>query len=164
VGPQTGNIGSPSLDKDARLSSRLPGVDVVGARDSSWSCLHFIWLYLAAKPSHLGSDMDGLACSLHRPMVCGWLTWVQSFLTGAALSHRTALGGGTFLEGANPPPPGAGYLPWCCPSGYVRGRLLRGEACFYQGVLIQCQSYHDDYACSFGGVAMSGSDGMDFST
>jgi hypothetical protein len=105
VGPQTGNIDSPSLDKDAWLSSRLPGVDVVGDRDSSWSCLRFIWLYLAAKPSHLGSDMDGLACSLHRPMVCGWLTWVQSFLIGAALSHRTALGGGTFLEGANPPPP-----------------------------------------------------------
>jgi hypothetical protein len=35
---------------------------------------------------------------------------------------------------------------------------------FCQGILIQHQSYHDDYVCSFGGVAMSGGDGMDFST
>jgi hypothetical protein len=43
-------------------------------------------------------------------------------------------------------------------------RILYGEAHFYQGVLIQCQSYHDDYVCFYGGVAMSGSDGMDSST
>jgi hypothetical protein len=46
----------------------------------------------------------------------------------------------------------------------MRDRILRGEARFYQGVLIQRQSYHDDYECSFGRVAMSGGDGMDFST
>jgi hypothetical protein len=40
--------------------------------------------------------------------------------------------------------------------------LLRTR--FFQGVLIQCQSYHGDYVCSFGGVAMSGSDGMSSST
>jgi hypothetical protein len=27
-------------------------------------------LYLAAKPSHMGVDVDGLACPLHRPIVC----------------------------------------------------------------------------------------------
>jgi hypothetical protein len=32
------------------------------------------------------------------------------------------------------------------------------------GVLIQCQSYHGDYACSYGEVAMSGGDEMDSST
>jgi hypothetical protein len=46
----------------------------------------------------------------------------------------------------------------------VRDQILRGEAHFYQGVLIQHQSYHGDYACSFGGVAMSRGNGMDFST
>jgi hypothetical protein len=29
-----------------------------------------VLLYLAAKPSHVGADVDGLACSLHRPMAC----------------------------------------------------------------------------------------------
>jgi hypothetical protein len=32
---------------------------------------------------------------------------------------------------------------------------------FTEGVLIRCQSYHDDYACTFGRVAMPGGDGMD---
>jgi hypothetical protein len=28
-----------------------------------------VWLYLAAKPSHVGVNVDGLACPLHYPMV-----------------------------------------------------------------------------------------------
>jgi hypothetical protein len=43
-------------------------------------------------------------------------------------------------------------------------RIPYEEARFYQGELIRCQSYHDDYAYSCGRVAMSGGDGMDFST
>jgi hypothetical protein len=43
-------------------------------------------------------------------------------------------------------------------------RILRGEDRFYQGVLIQRQSYHDDYVCLFDGVAMSHSDMTDSST
>jgi hypothetical protein len=43
-------------------------------------------------------------------------------------------------------------------------RILCGEAYFYQGMFIRCQSYHDDYACYCGGVAMSGGDGMDSNT
>jgi hypothetical protein len=39
-----------------------------------------------------------------------------------------------------------------------------GEVRFYQGEFIRCQSYHGDYACSCGGVAISSADGMDFST
>jgi hypothetical protein len=39
-----------------------------------------------------------------------------------------------------------------------------GGARFYQGVLIQCQTYHENYVCSCGGVAMSGSDETDSST
>jgi hypothetical protein len=38
-----------------------------------------------------------------------------------------------------------------------------GEAHFYQGKLIRCQNYHGNYACSCGGLAMSGGDGMDSS-
>jgi hypothetical protein len=29
------------------------------------------WLYLAAKPSHLGVDVDGLSCLLHCPTAYG---------------------------------------------------------------------------------------------
>jgi hypothetical protein len=29
------------------------------------------WLYLAAKPPHVGVDADGLSCSLHHPSACG---------------------------------------------------------------------------------------------
>jgi hypothetical protein len=43
-------------------------------------------------------------------------------------------------------------------------QILRGEACFYQGIFILHQGYHDDYACFFGGVAMSGGNGMYSST
>jgi hypothetical protein len=39
-----------------------------------------------------------------------------------------------------------------------------GETCFYQGILIRCQNYHGDSACSCGGVDMSGDDGIDSST
>jgi hypothetical protein len=28
------------------------------------------WPYLVAKSSHVGVDVDGLACPLHRPMTC----------------------------------------------------------------------------------------------
>jgi hypothetical protein len=43
-------------------------------------------------------------------------------------------------------------------------RILHRGACFYQGVLIQHQSYHGDYVCPHGGVTVSVSDGMDCST
>jgi hypothetical protein len=43
-------------------------------------------------------------------------------------------------------------------------QIRYGEARFYQGELIQCQSYHDDYVCSCGRVDMSGGDEMDSST
>jgi hypothetical protein len=42
-------------------------------------------------------------------------------------------------------------------------RIPYGEAHFYQGELIRCQSYHGNYACSCGGVAMSDGNGMDSS-
>jgi hypothetical protein len=40
-------------------------------------------------------------------------------------------------------------------------QISYGEARLYQGELIQCRNDHDDYACSHGGVGMSGSDETD---
>jgi hypothetical protein len=43
-------------------------------------------------------------------------------------------------------------------------QILHGEDHFYESIFIQCQSYHDNYVCSYGGVAMSGGDGTDSGT
>jgi hypothetical protein len=50
-------------------SSWFLGTKVDDARVSSWRHRH-AGLYLAAKPSHIGVNMDGLACPLHCPTVC----------------------------------------------------------------------------------------------
>ena len=34
---------------------------MVDVQDDSWRGCFTVWLYLAAKPSHLGVDVDGLA-------------------------------------------------------------------------------------------------------
>jgi hypothetical protein len=47
------------------------------------------------------------------------------------------------------------------PSGLI---ICFGADRIYRGELIRCQSDHDEYVCSRGGVAMSGSDGTDTST
>jgi hypothetical protein len=83
-------------------SSWFPGVEMDGARDDSWRRCRFAQLYLAAKSSHMGVDVDGLACPLHCPTVCDCQTRGQSFLSGAALSHYVAMGGGAFLGIRNP--------------------------------------------------------------
>jgi hypothetical protein len=46
------------------------GAEVDDAWDSSWRHCFMAWLYLGAKPSHVGVDVDGLACPLHCPMAC----------------------------------------------------------------------------------------------
>jgi hypothetical protein len=56
-------------------------------------------LYLATKPSHVGANVDGLACSLHRPLFCNHQRGGQCCLTGDALSRRTMVDGGAFLRG-----------------------------------------------------------------
>jgi hypothetical protein len=58
-------------------------------------------LFLAAKPSHVRVDWTGYV-PLHCPTICGHQMRGQSFLSGAAISHRAAVGGGTFLGGAKP--------------------------------------------------------------
>jgi hypothetical protein len=72
------------------------------ARVSSWQhrCAR---LHLAANPSHVGVDVDGLACSLHHPMVCGHQTRGQSFLSDAVLSRRAIVSDGAFLKDVKPP-------------------------------------------------------------
>jgi hypothetical protein len=53
----------PTVLLGSRVLMRLvPGI-VLGA-----ACA---LLYLDAKPSHVGADVDGLACCLHHPMNCG---------------------------------------------------------------------------------------------
>jgi hypothetical protein len=94
---------------DPGRSSWLPGIlgiKVDDARDgSSRRC--YVALarrpYLAIKPFHVGVDVDGLSCPLHRPMACSHQTRGQSFLPGAALSHRVAVGDSAFLEDVKPP-------------------------------------------------------------
>jgi hypothetical protein len=48
-------------------------------------------LYLATKPSHVGVDVDELACSLHHAMVCTCQRGGQFFLIGIAPSRHDAV-------------------------------------------------------------------------
>jgi hypothetical protein len=43
-------------------------------------------LYLAPKPFHVGADVDGLACPLHRPTAHSHQTRGHGFLLGDVLS------------------------------------------------------------------------------
>jgi hypothetical protein len=84
-------------------SSWFSGAEVDGAHDGSWRHHCFARLYLAAKPSHMGVDVDGLAYPLHCPTVYGRQTRGQGFLSGAALSHHATVGDGAILGGVKAP-------------------------------------------------------------
>jgi hypothetical protein len=86
-------------------------------------------LYLAAKPSNMGVDVDGLACTPHRPTACNCQMRGQIFLSGAALSHHATMGSGAFPGGARPP-----------------GLDIRWSGNY----LGTCQSYHGFYGCILG--------------
>jgi hypothetical protein len=60
-------------------------------------------LYLASKPSHVGVNVDGLACPLHYLMACDRQMRGQGFLSGAVLSHCVVVDGGAFSRDAKPP-------------------------------------------------------------
>jgi hypothetical protein len=60
-------------------------------------------LYLAAKPSHVGVNVDGLACPLHRPTICSCQARGQGFQSGVALSRHATVGSGAFSRDAKPP-------------------------------------------------------------
>jgi hypothetical protein len=64
------------------------GAEVDDARNGSWRRCFTMWLYLAAKPSHVGVNVDGLAYPLHRPMACNRQTRGQGLLPGVILSHQ----------------------------------------------------------------------------
>jgi hypothetical protein len=86
-----------------RCSSWFLGATVNGAWDSSWRRHHVAWLYLAGKPSHMGADVDELAYLLHGPIVYDRQTRGQSFMSGAAQSHRAVVGGEAFPRGVKSP-------------------------------------------------------------
>jgi hypothetical protein len=65
------------------------------------------WLYLTTKPSHVGVDVDGLACSLHHPMACSRQTMGQGLLQGTVLSSRCS---GRWHLSGDVKPLGLGYL------------------------------------------------------
>jgi hypothetical protein len=73
-----------------RCSSWFLGIldaEVDDARDGSWRCCFTTLLYLAAKPAHVGVDVKGIACPLHRPMAYGHQTRGQRLLPGIVLSR-----------------------------------------------------------------------------
>jgi hypothetical protein len=91
-------------------SSRFPSVldtEVDDAQDGSLGCCFTAWLYLAAKPSHAGDDVDGLAYPLHHPMACSHQKRGQGFLLGAVLSHHCS---GKWCLPGDVKSPGLGYL------------------------------------------------------
>jgi hypothetical protein len=69
--------------------------EVDGTQNDSWRGRFMVWLYLAAKFSHLGVDVDGLACPLHQPTVYSCQTRGHGFCqTSSCLV--AAMGGGAF--------------------------------------------------------------------
>jgi hypothetical protein len=59
-------------------------------------------IFLVAKPSHVGADVDNLAYSLHHPTVCSHQRDGQSFLIGSASSYHAVVGGDVFPGNAKP--------------------------------------------------------------
>jgi hypothetical protein len=60
------------------------------------------WPYLVAKFSHMGVDVDGLACLLHRPTTCSHQMRGHGLLPGTVSSDHVVVGGGTLLGDAKP--------------------------------------------------------------
>jgi hypothetical protein len=67
-------------------------------RDVALRC----WPDLAAKSSHAGVDVDGLACHLPRPTAYSRQTIGRDFLRGAVLFHCVAMGGDALLGVVKP--------------------------------------------------------------
>jgi hypothetical protein len=83
-------------------SSWFPGTEVDGVRDGSWKRRHVARLYWAAKAFPYGGQC-GWASLPPTPSYGLWLSDEgQRFMSGAALSHRAAMGGGSFSGGVKP--------------------------------------------------------------
>jgi hypothetical protein len=90
---------------------------------------------LAAKSSHVGVNMDGLACPLHHSMACSYQTRGRDIMLGAALSRHATAGGGTFLGGCEAP--GLEYLLECDRLGTCVIEFLQG-CIIFTSVLLPC--------------------------
>jgi hypothetical protein len=66
----------------------LLDAEVDDARDVSWIGSFIMWLYLAAKPSHVGINVDGLARPLYCPTVRSYQTRGYDLPPGVVLSCR----------------------------------------------------------------------------
>jgi hypothetical protein len=121
-------------------------------------------LYLIAKHSHMGTDVDGLACSLHYQTVCSHQRGGQSLLTGIALSCHAAEGRAIISGDAKPP--GLDILCGVDRLGTCKTEFYMEKPAFTRVGLsdIRHQSYHGYYVCTLGGVAISGGDGIDSCT
>jgi hypothetical protein len=93
-------------------------------------------------------DVDGLAC----PCTILWSAAIrrggQSFLSDDAMSRHAALSGGAFPGGAKPS--GLDILHGVDRLGTYKTESYMEKPAFTEGVLIRCQSYHGDYACTLG--------------
>jgi hypothetical protein len=116
-----------------------------------------LWLYLAAKPSHVGVDVNELAYPMHRPTVCSCQMRGQGLPPDLVLSCHCNrwwhLLGDVKL-------PGLGYLVESSPLQYLQHRILHVVNHFYQGMLIPWQSHHGILACISHTAALGG-DGID---
>jgi hypothetical protein len=66
--------------------SGVLGVEVDDAQDESWRGSFVKRLYLPAKPSHMGVDVDGLAYPLHQPTTHRCQMRGHDLLPGVVLS------------------------------------------------------------------------------
>jgi hypothetical protein len=122
-------------------SSRFLGIlgaEVNDAHNGSWRRCFTAWLYLAANPSRMWVNVDGLACPLHHPTTCCRQMRGQGLLPSVVLSHRCS---GWWCLFGDVNPPGLGYLVESWPPGYLCYRVLHGIHCFYQDMFTLCHNH-----------------------
>jgi hypothetical protein len=86
------------------IGGGFPGV-LLGSQGLMWMMSDTVlgdvivlhWLYLAAKPFHVGVNVDKLAYPLHCPMTCGRQTRGHNSLSSVVFSHRATVDSGAFL-------------------------------------------------------------------
>jgi hypothetical protein len=147
------------LPECSTLFPGILGAEVDDAGMALRDIVSLCQLYLAAKPSHVGVDVDGLACPapsyglLPSDEVSGLL--IRYGLLSSYRSGRWHLSGGCKA-------PGLRYLMGVL-TVWVPAllNLLHGVNHFYQGILIPCQSHHGAYACIPSRAVVSGGDVTD---
>jgi hypothetical protein len=83
-------------------------------------------------------DVDGQAYRLCHPMNCSWQVSVQSLLTGAVPSRRSAWGGVALVRlSGGCKTPESRCLMWCWPPGSLMDHNSYGKACLYQVILMR---------------------------